>query len=141
MKKFLLSAVVVLSFLFYSLNQKKSGNQNLPVVNNNIGNLPTVSNTKVVYNDGTFTGEAADAFYGNIQVAAVISQGKLADVTFLQYPNDRERSIRINTQAMPMLKSEAILAQSGKVDIISGATDTSQAFIMSLTSALQQAQK
>lgn len=91
------------------------------------------------YKDGEYTGTVADAFYGNIQVKAIISGGKITDVQFLQYPNDRSTSIMINTQAMPMLKQEAITAQSANVDIVSGATDSSNAFIQSLGSALSQA--
>lgn len=91
------------------------------------------------YRDGEFTGNAADAFYGLIQVKAIISGGKIIDVQFLQYPNDRSTSIEINTQAMPMLKQEAIIAQNSNVDIISGATDSSRAFIESLGNALVQA--
>lgn len=91
------------------------------------------------YRDGTYTGQVADAYYGNIQVKAIISGGKLTDVQFLQYPNDRNTSVMINTQAMPYLKSEAIQAQSANVDIVSGATDSSRAFIISLGSALAQA--
>jgi uncharacterized protein with FMN-binding domain len=140
MKKFLLSAVVILSFLFYVLNQKKNTSPGLTTLTTNVGNTPTVSKS-AGYKDGTFTGSVADAFYGKIQVAAVISRGKIIDITFLQYPNDRNRSIEINSQAMPMLKSEAISSQSGNVDIISGATDTSQAFIQSIGDALQQAKQ
>ncbi len=91
------------------------------------------------FKDGTYTGLAADAFYGNIQVQAVIQNGKLADVIFLQHPNDRRTSIEINTQAMPILKSEAIQIQSGNVDIVSGATDSSLAFRQSMSSALAMA--
>lgn len=91
------------------------------------------------YKDGNYTGDVADAFYGNIQVQAVISGGKLTDVIFLQYPNDRQTSVEINTQAMPMLKSEALSAQSAAVDGVSGATDSSHAFIQSLGSALAKA--
>lgn len=91
------------------------------------------------YKDGTYTGSVADAYYGNIQVQAIISGGKLSDVVFLQYPNDRNRSIAINTQAMPYLKSEAIQAQSANVNIISGASDSSSAFVQSLGDALAQA--
>jgi uncharacterized protein with FMN-binding domain len=40
---------------------------------------------------------------------------------------------------MPYLEQEAIQAQSAKVQLISGATFTSQAFIQSLNSALSQA--
>jgi len=91
------------------------------------------------YKDGTYTGSAANAFYGNIQVQAVIKNGKITAVKFLQYPNDRSTSVQINSQAMPYLQQEAIQAQSAQVDGVSGASDSSQAFIESLSSALQQA--
>ena len=58
---------------------------------------------------------------------------------FLQAPNDRERSIAINSQADPMLAQEAIQAQSAQVDVVSGATDSSQAFVQSMQSALDKA--
>lgn len=91
------------------------------------------------YKDGIYTGNAADAFYGNIQVQATIQNGQITNVQFLQYPNDRSRSIEINQQADPMLAKEAIQTQSANVDIVSGATDSSQAFIQSLQSALDKA--
>lgn len=100
---------------------------------------PTKASPRGQYKDGTYTGSSADAFYGNIQVQAIISGGKLTDIRFLQYPNDRQTSIEINSQAMPMLRQEAIQAQSANVNIISGASDTSAAFIQSLGSALSQA--
>ena len=99
----------------------------------------TSSSSAKTYKDGTYTGNAADALYGNIQVKAVISGGKIIDIQFVQYPRDRARSIAINTLAMPNLKQEAITAQSASVDIVSGATDSSQAFIQSLNTALSQA--
>lgn len=91
------------------------------------------------YTDGTYIGNPADAYYGNIQVKVTISGGRLTNVVFLQYPNDRSTSVMINQQAMPMLKAEAIQAQSAKVDGVSGASDSSAAFKESLASALSQA--
>jgi len=91
------------------------------------------------YKDGQYTGPSVDAFYGFVQVQATVSGGKLVDVQFLSYPSDRQNSIQINSQAMPYLTQEAIAAQSANVNIVSGATDTSQAFIQSLASALSQA--
>jgi len=88
------------------------------------------------YKDGNYTGSVEDAFYGNVQVSATVSGGKLTDVTFLQYPNSHSDSVMINQQAMPLLRQEAIQKQTAQVDIISGATFTSQAFIQSLASAL-----
>jgi uncharacterized protein with FMN-binding domain len=57
----------------------------------------------------------------------------------LQYPSDRRTSIAINRRALPVLRSEAIAAQSANVDIVSGATLTSEAFIESLGAALREA--
>ncbi len=91
------------------------------------------------YNDGQYTGPAADAYYGNIQVRVTISGGKITDVIFLQHPSDRSTSIRINSYAMPLLTQEAIQAQSANVDIVSGATDSSMAFQQSLAGSLAQA--
>ena len=82
----------------------------------------------------------ADAQWGVVQIQVVIQNGKITSVQFLQYPNERNRSVQINSYADPILINEAIQAQSTKVDIVSGATDTSNAFIQSLSNALSQAQ-
>jgi uncharacterized protein with FMN-binding domain len=92
-----------------------------------------------MYRDGTYTGVSADAYYGNIQVKVIIQGGRIADVQFLDYPQDRGTSVEINQQAMPYLRSEAIQAQTAPVDGVSGATDSSGAFNQSLSSALAQA--
>ncbi len=89
--------------------------------------------------DGAYSGSVADAYYGSVQVRATISGGKITDVKFLQYPNTHQTSVAINQQAMPYLKQEALQAQSGNVQIISGATYTSQAFRQSLQAALSKA--
>jgi uncharacterized protein with FMN-binding domain len=91
------------------------------------------------YKNGTYTGNDTDAYYGNLKIQVMVSGGKISDVTFLDYPKDRQTSIQINNQAMIYLKAEAIAAQSAKVDIISGATQTSEAFIQSLGQILAQA--
>ena len=77
--------------------------------------------------------------WGYVQVQATIQNGKISDVQFVQYPSDRRTSRSINSIADPMLQQEAIQAQSANVDIISGATLTSEGFQMSLQSALDQA--
>jgi uncharacterized protein with FMN-binding domain len=97
------------------------------------------STSSTSYKDGSYTGSVADAFYGNIQVRVTISSGKIADIHFLQYPNDNPNSLYINQQADPMLKQEAIQAQNAQVDTITGATDSSMAFEQSLSAALNQA--
>jgi uncharacterized protein with FMN-binding domain len=91
------------------------------------------------YADGTYAGPVVDAYYGLIQIAAIIQGGQLVAIRVLKYPSDRRTSVSINRQALPMLQDEVISAQSANVDLISGATLTSEAFIRSLGAALRKA--
>jgi uncharacterized protein with FMN-binding domain len=145
MKKFLLTGFVLATFALYSFHQRHDGSHVVlkvpaPATTQSPSSPSSTPSSSSSYKDGQYTGSSADAFYGFIQVEAVISGGKLTDVKFLQTPNDRDTSVMINSQATPYLKQEAIQAQSANVNIVSGATDSSQAFIQSLGSALKQAQ-
>lgn len=164
MKKYILSFFLIFSFLGYSLYERKnvskqyitrpkrtqqtSARSVMPTATAGSGKTPlqntdnnqlTITQTSPMYKDGSYTGDVADAFYGNIQVQAMFQNGKIIDIQFLQYPNDSQTSTEINTRAIPSLKQEAIQAQSAQVDIVSGATQSSQAFIQSLQSALKKA--
>ena len=92
-----------------------------------------------IYKDGQYDGNAADAYFGTVQVRAIVQGGKLIEVQFLSYPNHRNYSAQISTYVMPILNSEAVQAQNANVNIISGATFTSLAFMNSLSGALNQA--
>jgi uncharacterized protein with FMN-binding domain len=92
-----------------------------------------------LYKDGTYNGPTVDAFYGYVQVQVVIQNGRIANVTFLQFPSDRRTSQRINSVAVPYLQQEAVQAQNANVNIVTGATLTSEGFIQSLQSALANA--
>jgi len=100
---------------------------------------PPKKTTSGAYVDGTYVGSVTDAYYGSMQVEAVISGGRLSTVKVLQYPSDRRTSVEINQQALPMLITEAVSAQSANIDAISGASASSPAFIQSLSSALAKA--
>ncbi|MEJ0021079.1 MAG: FMN-binding protein [Candidatus Doudnabacteria bacterium] len=154
MKKYLISIAVVLIFGFYVAYERgvfKRNDNNIAVYPDPVSQVPPApapsptpapTPTPVAsgqYKDGEYTGNVADAFYGPLQVKAVISGGKITDVQFLQYPNDRPESIQVNTASNPILKKEAIATQSAKVDIVSGATQSSEAFQQSLAAALGQA--
>jgi len=91
------------------------------------------------YKDGAFTGDPVEILWGIVQVKAVVQDGKIADVQFLQMPFDRQRSVEITDLAKPLLKSEAIKAQSAQVDVVTSATMTSFGFRQSLGSALDRA--
>jgi uncharacterized protein with FMN-binding domain len=155
LKKIILTGFVLLTFVIYSVHERsatsvvsvKVADNSEPTVQptpTTTSDTPAITTTSApatiaAYKDGSYTGQQADAFYGYIQVRAIVSGGQLTDVTFLQYPNDQRNSVEINSQAMPLLKQQALKVQSAQVDGVSGATDTSQAFIQSLGDALQQA--
>jgi uncharacterized protein with FMN-binding domain len=93
----------------------------------------------VAAKDGTFRGATEQTPFGPMQVAAVISGGRLTDVKVLQKTNQGGRSVQISNQADPMLRSEVLQAQSANVSTIGGATYTSEGYLQSLQSALDQA--
>jgi len=93
------------------------------------------------YKDGQYTGDSEDIDWGDLQVVAIIKDGRLTDVQFQVYPFERHASLEINGWALPILVDEAIRAQSAKVDIVSQASLTSYGFHDSLTSALKKAKQ
>ena len=141
MKKYFKITIVLVVFAILALFKQIKGGNGLPgiVGNQNNSNTSSVVASSASYKNGSYTGSIEDAYYGNIQVQAVISGGKITDVVFLQFPNDNRTSQYINSQADPMLKQEAIQVQSAQVDIVSGASASSQAFQASLANALSQA--
>ena len=88
---------------------------------------------------GTFTGALVDTRYGAVQVRITVSGQKIVDVQAIALPHDRARSAAISQYSSPILRSEAISAQSARIDVVSGATYTSVAYGRSLANALQQA--
>ncbi|MEV5505485.1 FMN-binding protein [Streptomyces orinoci] len=88
---------------------------------------------------GTFTGQVIDTRYGPVQVAATLRQGRLTAVKVLQTPSDNGRDQEIADYAVPRLTQEALGAQSARIDAVSGASYTSEGYIRSLQSALDQA--
>jgi uncharacterized protein with FMN-binding domain len=89
--------------------------------------------------NGSFTGSDFPNRFGDVVVRVVISNGHIMDVQAVQLPSDRARSAYISEVAGPMLRSEVLQAQSARIDIISGATYTSQSYAQSVESALQAA--
>jgi uncharacterized protein with FMN-binding domain len=86
--------------------------------------------------------------WGSLQVTIVVRKTttvtgtkkkvsrRVTAVSVPTYPNHTDRSVYINQNALPILKSEALSAQSAKINMVSGATDTSYAFEQSLQAAI-----
>ena len=88
---------------------------------------------------GTFDGSTIDTRYGPVQVEVSVANGHITTVTVLVSPDGDRKSVQINSRAVPALNSETISAQSASIDTVSGATYTSDAYVQSLQSALDQA--
>jgi uncharacterized protein with FMN-binding domain len=86
----------------------------------------------------TVDGPVVDTRYGPVQVELVVADGKISDVVALQLPTGR-RSGQISQAAEPILHDEAVQAQSANIDLVSGATYTSDAYAQSLQAAIDQA--
>jgi uncharacterized protein with FMN-binding domain len=84
----------------------------------------------------TVTGPVEYTRYGPVQVQVTVRGSRLVDVEAVQLPNDRPRSVNISNQAAPILRSEALRAGSANIDIVGGATYTSQGYAQSLQAAL-----
>jgi uncharacterized protein with FMN-binding domain len=110
--------------------------------------------TKKIVVSKRFTGSVTSVDrWGDLQVTIVVRKTttitgarkkvtrKITAVSVPTYPNHTDRSIYINQTALPILKSEALRAQSANINMVSGATDSSDAFAQSLQSALLKAKK
>jgi uncharacterized protein with FMN-binding domain len=87
----------------------------------------------------TVTGGSAQTQWGPVQVQITVAGGKITDVRAVQYPNGNGRDQEINSYALPVLAQEALAAQSANIDHVSGATVTSDGYVQSLQSAIDQA--
>jgi uncharacterized protein with FMN-binding domain len=86
----------------------------------------------------TVTGSLVSTRYGDVEVRVTLSNGKITAVDAITLPTGG-RSGQISSSAASILASEALSAQSAKINVVSGATYTSQAYTQSLQAALDQA--
>ena len=88
---------------------------------------------------GTFTGDAVMTRFGAVQVQITVADGSITKSVVTQVPWTDRRDQEINSRAVPILNSEVLSAQSANIDMVGGATFTSQGYIQSLQSAIDQA--
>jgi uncharacterized protein with FMN-binding domain len=91
--------------------------------------------------DGQYTGDAEETQFGDVQVKVTVQGGVLVDANCVACPDHRTKSSEITKWAAPKLAQETIQAQSANIDIVAQASFTSDAYKMSLTTALTKALK
>jgi uncharacterized protein with FMN-binding domain len=89
----------------------------------------------------TLTGDAVDNEYGTVQVQVTLTGNQITGIVAVQMPDSHRRSVEISQEAEPILRQEALQAQSAQIDLVSGATFTSQSYAQSLQAALDQANR
>ncbi|HEX2904818.1 MAG TPA: FMN-binding protein [Jatrophihabitans sp.] len=85
-----------------------------------------------------YTGQAVQTQYGVVQVKVTMKGSTITNVSFVQLTAYDQRSQYINSQAGPMLLQQTLSAQSAQIDGVSGATYTTEGYLQSLQSALDQ---
>jgi uncharacterized protein with FMN-binding domain len=87
----------------------------------------------------SYTGSVASTRWGPVQVQIAVSAGKITGVTVLQQPNGNHKDTEINDYALPILVQDTLRGQSADIDMVSGATVTSDGYLQSLQAALDEA--
>jgi uncharacterized protein with FMN-binding domain len=86
----------------------------------------------------TVRGDAINTRFGPVQVQITVANGKMTAVQAIVYPQENSRDQEINSYAIPQLNAEAAQAGNANIDMVSGATYTSDGYINSLQSALDR---
>jgi uncharacterized protein with FMN-binding domain len=121
----------------------------LPIVD---ATAATKAKAKKIVVSKRFSGSLASVDrWGSLQVTIVVRKTttitgtkkkitrRMTAITVPTYPNHTDRSVFINQNALPVLKAEALKAQSANINMVSGATDTSNGFEQSLQAAIVKA--
>jgi uncharacterized protein with FMN-binding domain len=87
----------------------------------------------------SYTGSSIDTNYGPVQVQITVVDGRVTKAKVTQVPWNGGRDQETNGYAVPILNKEAVQARSGTIDMVSGATFTSDGYIQSLQSAIDKA--
>jgi uncharacterized protein with FMN-binding domain len=117
----------------------QSQNQTTPTQEATSSPTPVATTKQSSGISGTFKGDTSQTRWGPVQVEITLTNGKITDVSTLQYPNGDRRSSNISSRVIPWLQEETLQVQSANISGISGATYTSIGFRNSLASALQKA--
>ena len=134
-----LSTVAVVTLLFgYHTSTSGPATTSQTVVAAPTGGSAATTATPVA-GSSTVTGAVAQTRWGPVEVRLTLAGGKITAVDVVQYPNGNGRDQEINADALPVLVQETISAQSANIDMVSGATVTSDGYVQSLQSALDQA--
>jgi uncharacterized protein with FMN-binding domain len=86
-----------------------------------------------------YTGPLVNMPWGPVQAVIYVKAKKITKVKIVTNP-ENTRSLFIDQQVVPLLQQETLKAQNAsKVDLFSGATMTSEAYVISLYKVMKKA--
>lgn len=124
-------AVLVLLFSYHTSTSSRIGaTQQVAVREGAAGELRR---------SGTFDGNLITTRFGVVQVRITVTDGRITSAEALRWPDGDRHDRMINDRAVPILNTNVVRVQSAQVDLVSGATLTSQGYRQSLQSAIDKA--
>ena len=100
--------------------------------------LPSPPAARRAYHSGVATGAVARTDSGAVQVRVTVTHGRIVNVAAMRLPHGNQMDVQLSKPAARVLESRVISAQSANVDMVSGATYTSEGYLSSLQSALDR---
>jgi uncharacterized protein with FMN-binding domain len=89
------------------------------------------------YRSGTAVG-AAHTDYGDVRLRVTVAHRRIVGIVALQLPDGNPMDLQLSRPAVRTLTREVLQKQSLDVDVVTGATYTSDGYLRSLQSALDR---
>ncbi|UUX34782.1 FAD-dependent oxidoreductase [Fundicoccus culcitae] len=85
--------------------------------------------------DNVFEGQSNDGFGGRVRIQITVDGDQITDIQILE----QSETVGIGVEALDALAEQALVAQSAELDVVSGATVSSNAFMEALQNAMETA--
>lgn len=130
MRRVVLAAVVTVVGLVALLSYRTHSGASQPAIQSAAKVPPLLAGEHALF------GSVVDTVYGPVRVQVVLRAKAIVGVNILLRPEETGMDVQIGQYAFPKLIGETLIAQSARIDTVSGATYTSGGYIRSLQSAL-----
>lgn len=88
--------------------------------------------------NGSAVGQLENYGYGKFAVKVTVASGRIVGLAVTSLTTLESYSLQLEQQVVPILKNEVLQAQGTRINALSGATYTSEAYAYSVQSALDQ---
>jgi uncharacterized protein with FMN-binding domain len=133
------TVTVVVLLLSYPTSTNQPTTSSVVTTSGSTTSGSTTSGSTADESAKTTTGSVVSTRWGPVQVQITTVGRTVTAVAVLQQPDGNPRDVEINDEALPVLVAETTAASSADIDMVSGATVTSEGYVQSLQAALDSA--